>query len=120
MINMNDIDPFAEEEWDEIELKLDDIYDVIYGCIMTYYKEQYMNYNLRIKDNTIFLTEKIDEDNDDLICSFNITNDVTVNIIYKLQEYNIELINKKSDDKTKVFFGFRSSFDKYLKSKNDE
>jgi len=117
MRELKDLDPFAEENWEEIELKLDDIYDVVYGCIMSYYKDKYLNINLVKTDDTIILTEKND-DNDDIICEFSINyDDMIVDIVYETQKRHVQLENKIKSDKFKVFLGFRVTFDKYLKDK---
>lgn len=117
-----DIDPFEEEDWEELELNLDHIYDVIYGCIMSYYTNEYMNYNLIKKDDNgeILLKEKIDDEESNLVCTFKINeNNDKVDILYDEQIKTVNLVDNINNDKFRVFLGFRVTFDKYLKDKID-
>lgn len=118
---IKDIDPFEEEDWEELELNSDHIYDVIYGCVMSYYKERYMEYNVVKKDDVVLLKEKLDDENSQIICSFTINeNNDKVEILYENQEKRIvNLVDNIKNDKFKVFFGFRVTFDKYLKEKDE-
>jgi len=116
-----DIDPFEEEDWEELELNLDHIYDVVYGCIMSYYTKEYMNYNLikKEEDDEILLKEKISDEESNLVCTFKINNNNDkVDIIYENQRKTVNLIDDVNKDKFKVFLGFRVTFDNYLKDKN--
>ena len=119
---IKDIDPFEEEDWEELELNSDHIYDVIYGCVMSYYKERYMEYNVVKKDDVVLLKEKLDDENSQIICSFTINeNNDKVEILYENQEKRIvNLVANIKNDKFKVFFDFRVTFDKYLKEKDEE
>jgi len=119
---IKDIDPFEEEDWEELELNSDHIYDVIYGCVMSYYKERYMEYNVVKKDDVVLLKEKLDDENSQIICSFTINeNNDKVEILYENQEKRIvNLVDNIKNDKFKVFFDFRVTFDKYLKEKDEE
>ena len=118
-----DIDPFEEEDWEELELNIDHVYDVVYGCIMSYYTKEYMNYNLikKDEDDEILLREKINDEESNLVCTFKINhNNDKVDIIYENQRKIVNLIDDVKKDKFKVFLGFRVTFDKYLKDKNEQ
>jgi len=115
-----DIYPFEEEDWEELELNINHIYDVIYGCIMSYYIKEYMNYHLikKVDDDEILLKEKINDEESNLVCTFKI-NDTKVDIICGNEKRFVNLTDDINKDKFKVFLGFRLTFDKYLKEKNE-
>jgi len=106
----NDIDGFESDL-----ITIDDIYDVIYGSLVSYYKND--NLNLIKKTNNILLKEKKSIDEDCLICKINIENEKIVKINYDNQTKLVDLSYNIKNDKFKVFLGFRSSFDEYLKNR---
>lgn len=109
------IDPF-EEDMNE-DFSINDIYDVIYSSLITYYKDICLDYRVIKKDIYVIVLKKI-EDEYDFICSFNIDDDMVL-IIYKennnSQNYqSFKLENNIESNKFKLYKNFKLIFDKIL------
>jgi hypothetical protein len=107
------INPF-EEDMNE-DFNIDDIYDVIYSSLLTYYKNIFHDYRVIKKDIYVIVLKKIDDENYKFICSFNIDNDDKIEIYYnnnnKQYYQGFKLENNIESNKFKLYKNFKLIFD---------
>lgn len=126
MENVERFDPF-EEDWAEVYgIQLREVYDIIYGSIMTYFKDQFMDYRviqLDDLDEIMIVKRQPDQDEDKYVCSFFRKED-KIEIIYELKPVGeirrkhteFDLTNQVNLDKWEVFKTFRNIFNEHIKS----
>lgn len=106
------IDPFEEDLSEDINI--DHIYNIIYGSLLTYYKDIFLNYRIIKKDDIIYLLKIIDEDYE-IVCYFNIDQDFIV-VNYQeqgqLKNERFKLEYDLNDNKFKIYKIFKTTFDK--------
>ena len=126
-MNQEDIDPFGEEDWEEFDdIQLEDIYDVIYGSLLTYYKDNFMSCHMIKTNDDVALYEKSKNyDDNKLICSFSIKGEY-VSVIFETKGATTKVLKRAvgtfkltknlNDDKVNVSKKFRFVFNEYLKN----
>jgi hypothetical protein len=129
MKEYQNIDPFSEEDWEETEsVSTRDIYDVIYGALVTYYTPYFVNYRMVEYNNKLEVHDQvqlfeIDRDgNEKFLCNFVIKGD-KIETIYEIgnkRHFSSFKIENLNDDKWRVFKTFRFIFDEYLKENKNK
>lgn len=89
------IDPFEIDKNEDINIE--HIYDVIYGSLLNYYNDVFLNYRLIKKNDSVMLLKIIDIEQYEFVCSFSIDFDNNrILIIYnendeqKVQSFKLE------------------------------